>query len=421
MTEPSPTRRPSRLARPSAGGDAGRLNERAIRAAAAGDAGGAARLLRAALAFDPAYGEAWTNLGKLLADGGDGAAGAAAHGRALRLGLWHPQVLFNRGVGLRQAGDRAGAAAAFRTAAVLAPDHGDALNSLGNLTAAPAAVALYLRALRAQPGLGVVHGNLAGALYRLHQSGAVAEAARAAALWLDAFPHDPTARHIAPALVRGDGGDGETRASDAYVRTTFDQFADEFEDTLTALGYCAPQRLAEAVAAEGVEPESGLSVLDAGCGTGLCAPFLRPAALWLEGVDLSGGMLERARARGLYDRLTEAELTAFLTGHPARFDVILAADVLCYFGDLAAVLAAARASLRPGGLLAFTVERLDGGRQEDGRPYRVNPHGRYAHAPPYVAAAVARAGLVASVFRDEVLRHEGGRPVAGLLVTARHR
>ncbi|MCW2247894.1 putative TPR repeat methyltransferase [Azospirillum fermentarium] len=417
MTEPSLPRRPSRLARPSAGGDAGLLNERAIRTAAAGDAGGAACLLRAALACDPTHGEAWTNLGKLLADGGEGAAGAAGHARALRLGLWHPLVLFNLGVARRQAGDRAGAATAFRAAAVMAPDHGDALNSLGNLAEPPgAAVALYLRALRVQPGLGIVHGNLAGALYRLHQSGGAAEAARAAALWLAAFPDDPTARHIAPALIRGDGGAAETRASDAYVRTTFDQFADAFEDTLTALGYCAPQRLAEAMAAEGVEPESGLSVLDAGCGTGLCAPFLRPAALWLEGVDLSGGMLEQARARGLYDRLTEAELTAFLTRHPARFDVILAADVLCYFGDLAEVLAAARAGLRPGGLLAFTVERL-----ADGRPYRVNPHGRYAHAPGYVEAAVEGAGLRLSVLRGEVLRHEGGQPVAGLLVTARHR
>lgn len=418
MTEPTPTRRPSRLARSPGGWDAGRMNDRGIRAAAAGDGAGAVAALRAALACDPAHAQAWTNLGKLLADHGDGEAGAAGHARALRLGLWHPLILFGLGVARRQAGDRAGAGLAFRAALALVPAHGDALNSLGNLAEDPGmAVALYLRALRAEPGLTIVHGNLAGALYRLHQSGRVDDAARTAALWLAMCPDDPTARHIAPTLIRRDGPeDGEVRASDAYVRTTFDQFAAEFEDTLTALGYCAPERLAAAVAAEGVEPESGLSILDAGCGTGLCAPFLRPAALWLEGVDLSGGMLERAQARGLYDRLTEAELTAFLTRHPARYDVILAADVLCYFGDLVAVLAAARDSLRPGGLLAFTVERLEGG-----APYRVNPHGRYAHDRGYVTATVADAGLVLSVLRDEVLRLEGGRPVPGLLVTARHR
>ena len=40
----------------------------------------------------------------------------------------------------------------------------------------------------------------------------------------------------------------------------------------------------------------GERVLDAGCGTGLCGPLLRPYAKRLVGVDLSSGMLERARA-----------------------------------------------------------------------------------------------------------------------------
>ena len=36
-------------------------------------------------------------------------------------------------------------------------------------------------------------------------------------------------------------------------------------------------------------------VLDIGCGTGLCGPLLRPIAVSLCGVDLSAGMIEKAR------------------------------------------------------------------------------------------------------------------------------
>ena len=53
-----------------------------------------------------------------------------------------------------------------------------------------------------------------------------------------------------------------------------------------------------------------LEVLDAGCGTGLAAPLLGPYARRLVGVDLSGAMLEQARALPQYDELVE-ELTKF--------------------------------------------------------------------------------------------------------------
>ncbi|NEU35571.1 methyltransferase, partial [bacterium LRH843] len=73
---------------------------------------------------------------------------------------------------------------------------------------------------------------------------------------------------------------------------------------------------------------------DAGCGTGLCGPLLAPYCQRLDGVDLSPKMLEKAKSKQLYDRLSKAELTAFLNNAPDMYDVIIAADVLCYFGDL---------------------------------------------------------------------------------------
>src|SRR6202012_4484032 len=105
------------------------------------------------------------------------------------------------------------------------------------------------------------------------------------------------------------------------------------------LKYEAPQLLHAALQRPGQLPrESGLRILDLGCGTGLCGPLLRPWAARLVGVDLSPKMLSKAAARGVYDQLNCAELTQWLAEEAQPFDVIVCADVLCYFGDLAQAL-----------------------------------------------------------------------------------
>jgi Flp pilus assembly protein TadD len=63
-------------------------------------------------------------------------------------------------------------------------------------------------------------------------------------------------------------------------------------------------------------PAARIAVVDAGCGTGLCAPLLRPWAAHLAGCDLSVGMLQRAEQRGGYDVLHKAELTHYLPPSP---------------------------------------------------------------------------------------------------------
>src|SRR5690606_35079457 len=129
------------------------------------------------------------------------------------------------------------------------------------------------------------------------------------------------------------------RASDDYVRESFDAFAAEFDESLETLRYQAPRLVVDALAA--ARPDEGLRVLDAGCGTGLCGPLLRPLASHITGIDLSPGMIARARDRRMheggtaerpvYDELVVAELTSWLAHHPAQFDAVVAADVLVYF------------------------------------------------------------------------------------------
>ena len=54
--------------------------------------------------------------------------------------------------------------------------------------------------------------------------------------------------------------------------------------------------------------------MDLGCGTGLMGPLLRSHVKQLEGVDLSAGMVQKAKERGCYDKLDVDELVACLNG-----------------------------------------------------------------------------------------------------------
>jgi len=95
-----------------------------------------------------------------------------------------------------------------------------------------------------------------------------------------------------------------------------------------------------------IEKKWKLDVLDGDCGTGLCAPILKPYASRLTGVDLSAGMMVRAKKTKLYEELVESELTAYLTKHPAAFNLAVFSDTLCYFGDLEEVITATAGALR---------------------------------------------------------------------------
>ena len=203
----------------------------------------------------------------------------------------------------------------------------------------------------------------------------------------------------------------------SYVEALFDDYATRFEAELVGrLGYSAPQHLAGLVADElarcGAEQVG--HAIDLGCGTGLMGERLRRSASFLEGVDLSTAMVEEAGRKGIYDRLEKAELVAFLGAHAGAVDLLAAADVLNYCGELRPVLQAAARVLVPGGLFAFTLE-LHGGTE----PLLLGPTLRYAHNAELAMAGCRAAGFEIVQQAAAVLRHDRGAPVEGLLVLLR--
>lgn len=229
--------------------------------------------------------------------------------------------------------------------------------------------------------------------------------------WLAVEPGNPVASHMLAAI---DGVSVPNRASAEYVAETFDAFADTFESALERLEYRGPQfmhqLLRENLGAP-TEPPSRL-VLDAGCGTGLIGPVLRPYAARLVGVDLSPAMLERARQKRIYDSLLCSDLQQHLTEHQGQYDLIVAADTFNYFGDLAQLLATALAALRESGWLMFTIEEGP----LDGESFYLQPHGRYAHAPAYMIERMGECGLTSGTMNRVVMRKENDRDVHALLI-----
>jgi predicted TPR repeat methyltransferase len=263
--------------------------------------------------------------------------------------------------------------------------------------------------LSLNPGHTRAHYRLG---YALYMKGACDEAADIFRQWQVVEPENPIPAHMFAACS---GENVPERASNDYVRTTFDGFAGSFDEVLLhRLEYKAPQRLLNVLSPALGPPGSRYDILDAGCGTGLCGLLLRPYARSLTGVDLSPGMLSKARECGVYDHLHEDEITRFLAAHVETFDVIASADTLCYFGDLQLVVQTARHALRGGGWICFTVERGD-----DVEPYRLQPHGRYCHARTYVEGVLAHAGFEATDVVPAVLRRELGSDVEGWVVRAR--
>ena len=369
----------------------------------------AVELIERSLELEPGCADWHSNLGIVLQDRLRLDEAVRAYRRAIQLDAGHANAHSNLGVVLRATGAVVEAEAAYRAAIRIDPEHADAYHNLGVLLNAQKrtheAALCFSKVITLQPRhpearrlLALAHCNL----------GDVDTAVEIFREWLDEEPDDPVALHM---LAACSGRKVPARASDAYIERTFDSFATSFDAKLAKLEYRAPELVAAMLA--GPEQARGLDVLDAGCGTGLCGPLVAPYARRLVGVDLSEQMLAHARRREVYDELVKRELTAYLADATGRFDAIVSADTLVYFGPLETVAGAAANALRSGGRLIFTVEEL--GDTDAGPGYAIGPSGRYRHGREYVERVLADAGLRPEVVSAE-LRLEAGDPVAGLVV-----
>lgn len=238
----------------------------------------------------------------------------------------------------------------------------------------------------------------------------IAEAVEA---WRETLRLDPNDRFGALLELELAGGlPAGGVAPSGFAEALFDQYADRFDTSLVGkLDYRAPQLLVEAVQASG--GDSFAHAFDLGCGTGLMGERLRAMTSFLEGCDVSTGMLAKAEAKRIYDRLRHADLQT-LEPDGARFDLVTAADVFMYLGRLDRLFSTIAAMLAPGGLFAFTAESHDGP-----EPVALRASRRYAHTAAYLRDALGQAGLEIVHFANAPIRRDRDEAVNAHIVVAR--
>ena len=297
---------------------------------------------------------------------------------------------------LLAAKDVSGALAEAREAASLHADIAPVLTVLGEALLAaqqlPTAIAELQRALRLDPG----HEDARRLLARA---------------WLDAGEADKaleTGVEDADLIAQAQAIKTAQRSDPGYIRHLFDQFSTDYDARMRQhLHYAAPEILL-GLAVMVMPGREQLAILDLGCGTGLAGEVFQPLAARLDGIDLSPAMVEKAKARGIYDHLAVADLESALAHGPA-YDLILAADTVVYLGDLAALFAHAAARLAPDGFFLFTVEKADAG-------FELGPKRRWRHAESYLRETAQAAGLNVAGLVEAAPRQEAGQPVAGFAV-----
>jgi predicted TPR repeat methyltransferase len=167
------------------------------------------------------------------------------------------------------------------------------------------------------------------------------------------------------------------------VRALYDDWAATYDAEIGENGYATPARCAAALAT--FLPDPATPILDFGCGTGLSGLALRALGFSvIDGTDLSDGMLETARARGVYRSLTRNEPNAPLDTLANRYNAIAAVGVISPGAGPPDLLDALVALLPTGGFLAFSL----------------NDHALEDPAYEGRVQAVTEAGTVRIRFRD---------------------
>jgi predicted TPR repeat methyltransferase len=371
-----------------------------------GQADEAIEWLALAAQYAPGSASSHNNLGNALLAARRHAEACDCFSRALSLTPDFAAAHNNAGIALQQLGRSEEALAHFRQALVLQPGFAAAHANLASLQLglgkAQEARQHFEQALASVPDDVALRDNYCASLV------ACGDREAAIGCYRQVLERDP--QHVrARYFLNASSGDATPERMPAeLVATLFDGYASTFDQHLVEkLQYEVPAAMLRLYQAHGAPRLE--AALDLGCGTGLCGIQFRPYIERLEGIDLSPGMVARAEERAIYDRLEVVGLEAALSARQAAYDLLLAADVFIYIGDLRPAFDSARTALKAGGMLLFSVEA------GERAGYQLRPSGRFAHHPDYIRTLASEHGYAIKAERSLTLRLDGNEPVAGML------
>lgn len=291
----------------------------------------------------------------------------------------------------------------YRAAVIIDPERFEISNNLGliqkDLGEYEEALGLFFNAFLKNPNREEISVNIAETLTLLHHK-QPDKALKIAEQWLKQAPDNIFAQHLNAAL-KGENCEN----NQIFAQKLFDHFADNYEQVLGRIGYNTPRKL------RNLTGHVKGTLVDLGCGTGLVGVAYQAADTRLIGVDISEKSLDQARNKKIYQELITDDLLHFCQTRLKDYapELITAADVFCYLGNLDGLIAACKPYK-----LAFSIEILENPNEK----FQLASTGRYQHNPAYIEQLLKKNGYTNINQSPLILRKECGQDVNGLIFVA---
>lgn len=321
--------------------------------------------------------------------------------------------LYVLGTALTAQGKLRKAVSAFRQAVSINSNDAESYFNLGrnlaSLSKKREAVEAYKCALSKNPDHAEAHHNLGLVLYSLNK---FKEAELYFKRTLELDPSDLAAKHLLNALT----GKTSEKAPEHYVQCLFDRYATNFEyQVLKKLDYRIPDILKKSLGAFAQKGLRFQNALDLGCGTGLAGREIRFIAERLCGVDISQKMIDKAEKKNIYDKLVISNIVQFLNHTNEKYDLIVAADVFIYFGNLELVFNLVSNCLLSGAYFIFTTESTAL------KEYVLRKSGRFAHSKGYIQGIAETNGFLIEDCISTGIRKENKNWINGDIFILKYR
>lgn len=241
--------------------------------------------------------------------------------------------------------------------------------------------------------------------YLCHKSEDLNKAEKLYKQVLQLNPDHEAAQHMLNSLA---GCTPDTAPLD-YIETIFDNYAENFENNLlNDLAYQTPRELWQKYNI--LFPDSNRSqCLDLGCGTGLAAEAFMPCSSNFTGVDISDKILQVADSKNIYTKLIKNDILSFLEQDENAYDLIVAADVFTYMGNLEALFKACFKQSMVNGVMCFSVENT---KEET---FSLKDTGRFGHSPSYIKNLCQQTGWTVLSSHNSRLRQDRNEWIWGHL------
>jgi len=300
-----------------------------------------------------------------------------------------PDIRYNQGINFRRLGELREAIDAFSMAEKLGDSSIDTLYNMAlcyqDLKEFDDAAKRYKVILERDKSHQSSLNNYA---YLCHKTGDLKKAEQLYKRLLKLNPQHIAAQHMLNALL----GITPDNAPLEYIESVFDGYAANFEENLLKdLFYRTPTELWRFF--RRLFPKHhNCRCLDLGCGTGLAGEAFNSACCELTGVDISDKILSKANEKKLYKQLIKNDILNYLANTKEHFDLIIAADVFTYMGELTSLFKACTQKCDRGGVLCFSVE------ESEGDSFHLKETGRFGHSHSYIEKVCKEAGwkLIAS-------------------------